>query len=129
MSCSECDGDTAVFAVPDDIASYAPDDAKRVSLCGDCLRVHASDDPVTADSNRSLADIVPATDGGAALALVIGMLDSLALNRAAIVTCLEYAEADGVDVHLALDRLAESVPEAHFDVARRHAQLDSFLDA
>ncbi|WP_410765838.1 DUF6276 family protein [Haloferax sp. DFSO60] len=129
MSCPMCGGDTAVFAVPEELSAHAPDDTDRVALCGDCLRVHASDAPVTTDSNRPLAEIVPATDGGAALALVIGMLDSLALNRAAIVSCLEYAEAEGVDVHLALARLDDSVPAAHFDIERRTTQLDSFLDS
>lgn len=70
---------------------------------------------------------LPDGDAGAAVALLVGMLDSLALNRAGIVDCVEFAERSGTDVHLTLDRLQQTATAPHFDVARRQRQLDAFL--
>lgn len=127
MPCPECGGDEVVFAVPEPLEEYAPEGSVTIGLCGDCLRVHPSDGRLTDDETRPLAHIVPNGGGGAAVAMLVGLLDSLALNREAIVECTEYAEREGVDVHLTLDRLEQSVPDAHFDVARRHSQLEAFL--
>lgn len=102
MSCPDCDGDLAVFAVPEPLESHAPEAALTVGLCADCLRLHST-------------------------GLCVGMLDSLALNRAGIVDCVEFAERSGTDVHLTLDRLQQTATAPHFDVARRQRQLDAFL--
>jgi hypothetical protein len=68
-------------------------------------------------------------DGGAALLLAIGYLDSVALNRPDIQALVEHAEAAGTDAFLTLDRLAadESV-DAHADLGRRRRQLESMLE-
>ncbi|KAB1186852.1 MULTISPECIES: DUF6276 family protein [Haloferax] len=127
MSCPDCGGDEAVFAVPEALDEYAPEGSLTIGLCVDCLRVHPSDGRLTEGGVGPLADILPDSEGGAAAALMVGFLDSLALNREAIVECAEYAERNGVDVHLVLDRLEHSVPDPHFDVGRRHSQLEMFL--
>ncbi|KAB1192597.1 hypothetical protein GJR96_03745 [Haloferax sp. MBLA0076] len=127
MPCPNCGGDEAVFAVPEPLEEYAPQGAVTIGLCADCLRVHPSDERVTDGDARPLGDVIPDGEGGAAFALLVGFLDSLALNREAIVESAEYAEREGVDVHLTLDRLEQSVSDPHFDVGRRHTQLETFL--
>jgi hypothetical protein len=129
VPCPTCDAPTVAFRVPDALAAHAPD-GPAAAVCTACLRL-ASADPDDADPgptfDRLLADF-PAGEGGAALALAVGMLGSLALNRAAVVDCCEFAEAAGVDVLLALDRLdAAGRIEPHYDLSRRRAQLADFL--
>jgi hypothetical protein len=69
----------------------------------------------------------PTGEGGAALALALGWLGSLALAREAVRACLDHAERAGADVDLTLERLAAAGRiEAHFDVERRRRQLRSF---
>ena len=128
MACPECGGATVRYVVPEDLRTYAPESTDIIALCGDCLHVS----PATvageqADEANQLVDVVPNGDGGAALAVALGLLDSLALNRSGIVECLEYAEESGVDVHLSLDRLAHGFPDAHVDLERRRSQLTAFF--
>ena len=130
MPCPTCDAPTVSFRVPDALADHAPDDQPAAAICTSCLRL-SSADPAAADPDPTfdalLADF-PAGEGGAALALAAGMLDTLALNRAAVVECCEFAEAAGVDVLLVLDRLdAAGRVEPHYDLSRRRAQLADFL--
>ncbi|WP_042663444.1 DUF6276 family protein [Haloferax sp. ATB1] len=127
MSCPDCDGELAVFAVPEPLASHAPEAALTVGLCAGCLRLHPTETVPTDGDSRPFADVLPEGDAGAAVALLVGMLDSLALNCAGIVDCVEFAEQSGIDVHLTLDRLQREATNPHFDVARRQAQLDAFL--
>lgn len=127
MSCPDCDGDLAVFAVPEPLESHAPEAALTVGLCADCLRLHSTEAPPSDGASRPLAGALPDGDAGAAVALLVGMLDSLALNRAGIIDCVEFAERSGTDVHLTLDRLQQAATAPHFDVARRQRQLDAFL--
>jgi hypothetical protein len=126
VSCPACDAPTVAFRVPDALVAHAPGDAAAV--CSVCLRVHPADSaPATADFSPLLSSF-PDGEGGAALALALGLLDSLALNRAAVVDCCEFAERAGVDVHLALDRLAAAGSvDPQFDLSRRHGQLRDFL--
>jgi hypothetical protein len=127
--CRVCDAETVAFRVPADLAAHAPDD-EAAAVCTSCLRVQpASPDDVPADPGfDALLSQFPGGEGGAALALALGLLDSLALNRAAVVDCCTYAERAGVDVHLALGRLVSAGRvEPHFDLSRRHAQLRDVL--
>ncbi|MFB6167631.1 MAG: DUF6276 family protein [Haloferacaceae archaeon] len=129
MPCATCDAPTVAFRVPDAVAAHAPD-GPAAAVCTTCLRL-APADPDEADPeptfDRLLADF-PAGEGGAALALAVGLLDTLALNRAAVVDCCEFAEAAGVDVLLTLDRLDRAGRvEPHYDLSRRSRQLADFL--
>lgn len=125
MRCVHCDCEIVPFAVPSSLASYAPAD-RVAALCPVCLRTSTTDaDPPEPASFASVHDSFPDGEGGAALALALGMLDSLAIHREAIVACCRHAEATGVDVSLTLDRLAESTDlSPHFDLSRRRRQLD-----
>lgn len=132
--CPECDRELVRVSVPADIRAYAPEETALVGSCPRCLRTVALDGPVDVGGDDQLTgpappDAVPPGDGGAALLLAIGYLDSVALNRPAIQALVERAEHAGTDVFLALDRLAadESV-DAHADLGRRRQQLESMLE-
>lgn len=124
----DCGGRTVVFPVPDDLRPHAPEGAPRAALCARCLRTFPADDADPDPSFDAVLDAFPAGEAGAALALALGRLDRLALERPAVVDCCEHAERAGGDVYLTLDRLAAAgsvVP--HFDVDRRKRQLRAFL--
>jgi hypothetical protein len=130
--CPACDRELVRVSVPAAVREYAPETAAVVGSCPRCLRTVALEGAADA-ADGPLAgpdppDAIPPGDGGAALLLAIGYLDSVALNRPAIQALVEHAERAGADVFLTLDRLAadESV-EAHVDLARRRRQLESML--
>ncbi|WP_096390586.1 DUF6276 family protein [Halopenitus persicus] len=146
MSCPDCGGDLVGLRVPADLRDHAG--SETIAVCRDCLRVHplavdaaeadaAEADAAEADAAEAdaaevgtpadVAEAVPDGEGGVAFLLACGKLGSLALNRSAIVELFEDAEHAGVDVYLTLDRLAETVPNPHFDVSRRLEQVDEFL--
>jgi hypothetical protein len=128
MTCNQCDSQTVRFEVPESLRTYAPSGGAHAALCTHCLRTQAAADGPADPSFDSVHDSVPGGEGGVALALALGLLGSLALNRAAITALCEYAERHGVDVLLALDRIAEvSDVDPHFDVARRRTQLAQLL--
>ena len=119
------------FTAPPSIREYAP--APETAICSRCLQTvpahdtgTAGDDPADADFSV-IHESFPSGNGGAAFALVLGKLDSLALNRDAIEFLCEFAEREGTDVRLALERLggAENLDPA-FDIERRTSQLAAF---
>lgn len=126
-TCSVCDEPLARARAPTDLREYVAD-ASGVGVCPVCLRAESVDDPPESDEFDAVADYFPRGDGGVAVALALGMLDSLALNRPAVQTLVERAEREGVDVLLTLDRLAgDDSLDPHFDVERRRAQVEQFL--
>jgi hypothetical protein len=132
--CPACDRELVRIDVPEEIREHAPEAAAVVGSCPRCLRTVALRDTDEAAADGPISgpdppDAIPPGEGGAALLLAIGYLDSVALNRPAIGALVEYAEAAGADVFLTLDRLAadESV-EAHADLTRRRRQLESMLE-
>ncbi|WP_142860274.1 DUF6276 family protein [Salinigranum halophilum] len=135
MSCPACDGEQRSFAVPPSLRPYAPDTAAWASLCTTCLRVVAADanDVADADADATVEwEPLPTGEAGVAVALLLGLLDSLALRRADVTALLEHAEAAGGDPFLTLDRLSEMAAsgplEPHVDLDHRTAQLASLVD-
>ncbi|MGQ4556751.1 DUF6276 family protein [Halobellus sp. GM3] len=130
--CPNCDRPLVGVDVPDRLRAHSPDGAAVVECCPRCLRTYAAADDAVAEGGGEAADLpeaIPDGDGGAALILLLGRLDSLATDRRAIQSLVEYAEATGADVFLALDRLAaDGSVEAHADLERRRRQLESLLD-
>jgi hypothetical protein len=134
MPCPACDGDRVAFAVPETLRQYAPDESARAALCTTCLRVETIDGDGTEPAPPAAVDWEPLPPGeaGVATALLLGLLDSLALRRADVTALVDRAEAAGGDPLLALDRLvdrtAAGTVDPHVDLARRAAQLRSLLD-
>ncbi|MFC6787556.1 DUF6276 family protein [Halobaculum halobium] len=133
MNCPHCDSAVVAFAIPADLREYAAGDA-AASICPNCLTVEsaaaaaAEDDPAFSRVHESF----PSGDGGAAFALLVATLPSIALRKADARAIRERAEREGVDTALAFDRLVDAVHDAEvapaFDLERRVRQLDSLLD-
>lgn len=130
MPCPDCDGDLVAFDVPADLREHAP--ATRTALCARCLRTHdaeavAGDDDPEVDFS-AVGDYFPDDRAGVALALALGRLGSLALERRSVQALCDEAERAGGDVMLTLDRLAgDSAVAPHFDLDRRRSQLADLL--
>jgi hypothetical protein len=128
MSCPACGGRVVAFAVPGDLRDHAPEGGAHAALCSRCFRIHPADtgpaDPTFAVVHESF----PSGEAGAALALALGLLDSLAVRRDGVDDCCTYAERAGADVLLTLDRLADAEgSDPHVDVDRRRHQLAEML--
>jgi hypothetical protein len=128
MECPHCSQSCVAFAVPDDLREYAPEGAAAAAICPTCLRTYAAGAGDPDPEFTSVGDFFPADGAGIALALALGQLDSLALNRTAIETLLAAAEREGADALLALDRLAAAGSvQPHFDIDRRRVQIEQLL--
>lgn len=123
MPCS-CAPEPVPFAVPRPLRECAPDSRDAAAICPRCLVVEPADDgPADPDFSR-VNEAFPSGDAGVALALALGLLDSLAMNRQQIDVALTSVERGGRDPVLAIDRLlADPDVEPDIDLARRHHQL------
>lgn len=130
MKCSECRSETTSFAVPDDLSEYAPGGGSAAAICTSCLSVQPVE---AAEGDGDLTAVSDAFDvdeaGAVEMALVVGLLSSLALNRSKIETLLERVEDQGTDPMLVLEEL-EDDPGLKPSVAigRRRQQLEQLLD-
>lgn len=126
--CPHCEGSQFTVSVPSDLSTYTS--APAISCCQRCLSVEAGEPTeVTAEPPfESIHQRFPTGTAGVALLLLLDNLTSLALNRAAIESLVEFLETNGVDLFLTLERLIES-PEINpkIDLARRHTQLEQIL--
>jgi len=130
MTCQNCGGDHVGIPVPPDLREYLPGESVAVGLCRDCLAIAPVDDAPTAPPDLTeLDDAFPSNpDAAVPLALLVGLLDSLALHRAEITALLERVETAGTDPLLAVDRLADSYgADAHVDLTGRRRQLEQLL--
>ncbi|MEF8842583.1 MAG: DUF6276 family protein [Haloarculaceae archaeon] len=128
MKCPACNGTVSTFDVPEDLREHLPKPVPHAGLCTRCLRLH----PAETGGEPDFAGLEAFPGSPAAsipLAIAIGRLDSLALNRRSIETLFERAEAAGADPLLTLDRLATagSVQPA-IDLGRRRHQLEQLMD-
>lgn len=123
MDCPDCHSDTAAFAVPDDLREYVPGDEPALALCTHCLVLHPAPEPVSEDDFARVSDAFPTDETAVVMALVVGLLDSLALYRAELEALLERVERGGTDPLLVLDRLAadpELDPQVDLERRRHH---------
>jgi len=130
MPCTHCGGDLLSLPVPADLREYLPDGTEGVSLCRDCLAMAPVDGPpADVPDLTKLDDAFPSNpDAAVPMALLVGLLDSLALHRAEITALLERVERAGTDPLLVVDRLAERYgADAHVDLAARRRQLEQLL--
>ena len=125
MDCPNCGGPMVTYTVPDELEAFV--DEAHVASCTRCLTLRPADAGGAPDFSH-VSDEFPAGTAGAAMALALGMLDSLALNRANIEGLVRAAEAEGVDPLLLIDRLrSQGNVQLHFDAARRRHQLEQLL--
>lgn len=129
--CPTCSTGVVAVAVTPDLREYAPDGAAAVGLCPRCLGVDPVDSDAVGDDQPAFDRVTPSfPDGeaGVALALLIGKLPSLAVEKPAVRALRERAEAAGGDVVLTLDRLvAASDVEPHFALERKVVQMEQLV--
>lgn len=128
MDCPHCAVDVVTFTVPPSLREYAPETAEAAAICPRCLRVAAAESGPSDPSFEAVSPSFPTGEAGVASALLVGSLDSIALNRRAIEELADYAERHGVDLFLTLDRLSTTVHSPAVDLDRRIVQLQQILD-
>ena len=113
------------YQVPFDLRSHVETD--HAATCTRCLAGHPAEAGGEPDFS-TISDEFPDGTAGVAMALALGKLDSLALNRDDIEALFAAVEAAGVDPLLVLDRLAtQGNVRLHFDADRRRRQLEQLL--
>jgi len=133
MDCPHCGSELFSYPVPTDLQAYAPAETAHAATCRHCLHlepVGPEDAPADLPDFTTLSDAFPEErPTAAAMALLVGLLSSLALHRTAIFALLERVERDGVDPLLVLDRLAtDSTLDPETDLATRRTQLLQLLE-
>ena len=129
MDCPNCRAPTVVFEVPSEHRPHAPEESDHAALCPECLTLVAADGPADPRFERISSAFPTDADAAVPLALAIGLLDSLALNRRAIQALIPAAEAAGADPLLLLDRLhVQGGVAPDFDISRRRHQLEQLLE-
>lgn len=131
MDCPECETPTIRFPVAAAYREYLPGDEGGAAICPNCLRLHpVGDPPDEPDSFEPLGEGFPQDpDAAVPMAIVVGLVSRLALNRSAIAELLDTVEREGVDPLLVVDRLAEAPGvESHMDLRRRRRQLEQLIE-
>lgn len=126
MECPSCGIQTIDFAVPPALREFAPESAEQVGICPQCLKIWRIDATEPMPDFTRIIDDFPTGDAGIAMALAAGLLvDSVTLNRAAILALFEHVESAGVDPWLTLERLAATpTVEPETEIDRLRHQLD-----
>lgn len=122
MDCPNCGAEMTTFDVPEGLRADAGTDA--AGFCPRCFTTAPSEAGGEPDFSR-VSDEFPAGRAGIAMALALGKLESLALNRDDIEALLAEVEREGVDPMLLVDRLgAQGNVRPAFDLERRRHQLE-----
>ncbi len=116
------------FRVPADLREHLPEESEFAAVCTRCLSLEPSENGSDESDFAAISDAFPDGETGAAMALAVGLLDSLALYRSELEALLERVERGGTDPLLVLDRLdAEPEVEPGFDLDRRRTQAEQLL--
>ncbi|MHB9286906.1 DUF6276 family protein [Halobacteriales archaeon Cl-PHB] len=130
MDCPDCGAAALSFPVPDDRQEFLPGEEPGAALCSRCLTLHpVSDPPAEVPDFQRVSDAFPQDpDAALPMALLVGLVENLALYRAEISTLLGDVERAGADPLLVLDRLAhDDGIETDTDLAGRRHQLEQLL--
>ena len=132
-TCAVCHStETVNQPVPSSCRDILEDDPAVVAVCESCLGVTPVDGPIDttwhpSETNSALPNEPSAAVG---VALLVSLLDSLALNRRAIVTVVRFLEECGVDPLLQLDRITTTPTlNPHIDVPGRRDQLAQVVES
>lgn len=109
------------FAVPPDLREHLPGEEPGAAACPSCLALRPAGEPVTEPAFERFGTAFPTGEAAVPMALGVGLLDSLAIHREAIVALFDRVERAGTDPLLVLSRLDADPP---FDLERRRHQLE-----
>ncbi len=131
VECSNCRADSVPFRVPESLRDHRAVNGDWATICRVCLTVDELDtEPTAEESLHAVSEAFPSDPPAAAgIAVLLGLLESLALNRPDIEAVVEHLESEhGVDPMLVLDRLADD-PDLSPAIAldRRRHQLEQLL--
>jgi len=125
MDCARCDAPTLSFSIPEDLRPYAPGESAAATICSTCLTVAAAEEGETAPDWGELSDAMPDGESGVAAALMLGALESFAINRSDIQALVRRLEREGTDPHVLVDRLlADGSVDPAVDLGRRKRNLE-----
>lgn len=130
MDCPDCDVELVTFAVPPEYSDHLPGSESAAGLCPRCLSLEPVAEPPAGDPDFGrVGEAFPtAPDAALPMALLVGLLENLALYRSEISALLETVERAGTDPMLVLDRLAHDPSvETDIDLAGRRRQLEQLL--
>lgn len=130
MDCPDCQVPMVIFEVPERYREHAPSASATAALCPECLALAEADEPPGDAGFDRVSSAFPSDEAAAVpMALAVGLLESLALNRAAIEALLDDVVAAGADPLLVLDRLhAQGGVDPAVDLERRRHQLEQLLE-
>ncbi len=126
--CTTCEQQLVTVLVPADLSTYATTPA--VSYCQRCLAVEPGEqgDAAEEPSLTAIHPRLPTGTNAVGLVLLLGKLESVALNRREIESLCGYLESNGLDLFLTLNRLIdEPSVEPTIDLDRRRTQLEQLL--
>lgn len=126
MECSTCQVPLVRFSVPSNYQAYVPNEAESVGFCPVCFRLESVETTPADPRFDRISQAFP-TDPTAAIpmALALGLLESIALNRSAIQALLDDVETAGTDPLLLIDRLvSQGSIQPRYDLDRRRDQLE-----
>lgn len=135
MDCPDCDAPLVSFVVPSDLDEYAPTTTETLAICTQCLTLHPPTSATTVETDAEespdfsrISDSFPTGEAAVPMAIALGLLESLALNRSEIEQLLEHAERAGADPLLLLEQLdRQGSVMPRWDIDRRRHQLEQFL--
>jgi hypothetical protein len=130
MDCPDCGAETIAFPVAADLRDALPGDEPGAALCTQCLALHpVTDPPAEIPDFQRVSDAFPRDpDAAVPVAILVGLLENLALYRTEIADLLARAERAGVDPLLVLDRLADDEDvRTDRDLRGRRRQLEQLL--
>lgn len=130
MACPDCGAELLAFPVPDDVRALLPGETAGAALCPRCLGLHPeSAPPDSVPDFQRVSDAFPADSTAAVpMALLVGLLDNLAMYRSEIADLLARVERAGTDPLLVLDRLADDDDiETDIDLRGRRRHLEQLL--
>jgi hypothetical protein len=117
------------FPVADEWRSHLPEDSPGAAICPTCLTMEPDPDPPATPDFGRIAEPFPTGEAAVPMAIAVGLLDSLALNRAEISELFAAVEAAGTDPLLVLDRLATAGSvDSRVDLQGRRQQLEQLLE-
>ena len=130
MDCPNCGTGMVAFAVSADLRDCLPGEEPGAALCPRCLELEpVGDPPADPPDFTRIGDAFPEEPEAAVpMALLVGLVSSLALYRSEVETLLAHVERAGVDSLLVLDRLAvQGSIETDTDLRGRRTQLEQLL--